>query len=275
MATVEGLCDNIAAGQLSVVTAVLQTSPSLACTAHPKTGWYPLHVAARHGHVSLIQLLCQQYSADPNAKGKGPGSPTALWVAAYGGQSIDVFRSLVSFGADINLPNSEKQTPLFAAAKNGLYETVCSLADLSADINRTDGWRTPLHVAIVEPRAPAAALRTVQVLVAKGAKVNALDGFGQTPLFVSCAEGKIEIVQWLLTQAASGSSSSNNSRSVVDVMVRSTGGPYPGLTAWDAALRRKDAVGEATVAVMRQCGCTTPPPLDPSARAPPQQCPVQ
>ena len=65
-----------------------------------KIGWFPLHYAAKYGHISVIRLLLEA-GRDVNAPAAAHGGRTALQAASEGGHE-DVVKLLISHGADVN-----------------------------------------------------------------------------------------------------------------------------------------------------------------------------
>lgn len=79
------------------------------------TNWTPLHIAARDGHLTLVQLLVEQ-DADINAMG-GPAeaTATALHLASTRGHTA-VVMMLLELKADVNSVNCAGETPLMKAS---------------------------------------------------------------------------------------------------------------------------------------------------------------
>ena len=104
---------------------------------------------------------------------------TALLRAARHGGYVDVVKSLVNQGADVNYMDANKWSPLMAAITGGGFETVKFLVDNGADVNARDQheW-TPLMLA-----AKDGDLEAVKLLVEKGAEVNAKNSSGKTALY--------------------------------------------------------------------------------------------
>jgi ankyrin repeat protein len=105
--------------------------------------------------------------------------------------------ALVEAGADPLIGTALNTTPLIVAAGGGTdlarprppeeramaVKTVALLVEKGADVNGAGqfGW-TPLHAAAMQGLDDV-----IAYLVGKGAKLDAMDGFGQTPLSISYA----------------------------------------------------------------------------------------
>ena len=118
-----------------------------------------LNAAAFHGHWRLCQFLLEK-GADPNSREAHTGETPlhAALSSRRAGQQL-VVKVLLAAGADANLAT----TP---GAETGAFMRDC----------RTRG-ETPLHRA-----AAFASEETVQLLLAAGAKIDARDANGDSPL---------------------------------------------------------------------------------------------
>jgi ankyrin repeat protein len=108
-------------------------------------------------------------------------------------------QALVNAGADPN-KRSPYDSPLHVAVRFGPPELVIALLDAGADIELTGyGGIHPLHGA-----AQAGQNKILSVLLARGARVDALDNVGRTPLmtFVSGAVGDAASLKLLLAAGA-------------------------------------------------------------------------
>ena len=124
-------------------------------------GCTPLSVAAIYGEEEMLRLLCERKDVDIN-KQDGGGS-AALHHASSRGQ-VGCMRILLGMGkADADTLNGSSYTALHIAAYNGHLE--------------------------------AAAL-----LIERGAKVNAADVYGETPL--DWAQSKVEMEAFLKSKGA-------------------------------------------------------------------------
>jgi ankyrin repeat protein len=169
-------------------------------------GLTALHQAAMWGDIPMLQTLLAR---KPNinvtcAAGETPGLTALHWAAIVG--SGDVGSLLLKSGADPKFAPNEGAyagfTSLHAAAQGGCVQLVQQL--LSLGMNPNALWLgndqrnvTPLYLA-----AGHGHREIVELLVKNGAKVDAVSGDGQTPLFQAIAGGNLEVVKSLLSAKA-------------------------------------------------------------------------
>lgn len=101
----------------------------------------------------------------------------------------------------VDLPNSAGETPLMMAALRDQDAWVTRMLDKGARIDGAaepgkPGW-TPLHYAASSPGAKA-----LQVLLSRGARIDARSPNGTTPLMMAAQYGTEEAVDLLLKQGA-------------------------------------------------------------------------
>ena len=151
---------------------------------------FPLHEAASHGHVAMVQFLLDK-GADPNKATDYGGTP--LYEATFRKHS-KVVKLLLEGGADPNKGNHyETKTPLARAVFNGQEDVVKLLLDSGADPNVADeGGTTPLHEA-----SKNGSKDIIIILLEGGADLNKGDGYGWTPLHYSSKECNRDIIHIL------------------------------------------------------------------------------
>jgi ankyrin repeat protein len=131
-----------------------------------------------------------------------PKPPTAKAPAisiheAVGTGNIEAVKKHLAAGTDVNA-NDGGWTPLWYAADEGHKEIVELLIAKGADVNaKNKGDVTPLYGAARSGRKEVA-----ELLIAKGADVNAKDVNGTIPLHYAAYEGHKEIVELLIAKGA-------------------------------------------------------------------------
>src|SRR5579885_147848 len=191
-----------ASGQRAVAALFVEQGADVNAT--DARGFTVLHYAAQNRNMTDLIKALLAHHANPNPRlTRNPGGgdeegalslagATPFLLAAAGGNSA-AMRALAEGGADPNIPTKDGTTPLMIAAGVGKYEDrgpaqtrsalecVKVALDLGADVNATgaNGW-TALHGA-----AYTGSDAIIQLLVSKGAKLDAKDRFGQTPLSIA------------------------------------------------------------------------------------------
>ena len=174
-----------------------------------------LHLAARDGHLKLIQLLIEN-GARVNVRDHSGGTPLK---DAAGSNSSEALKLLLKAGAE---PDSSAfsqacwlgrtdtvrllmdagirpDAGLANAAQGGHIELVRLLLAKGADVNRkAESGVTALHLAALQ-----GGLKTVGLLLEKGADPNATNKDNETPLHMAIAgDGDIEIIKLLVKYGA-------------------------------------------------------------------------
>jgi ankyrin repeat protein len=140
--------------------------------------------ACRKHQKDLVELLIRK-GADVNSKAWGNDAP-ALEVVWHGGigtpdipRMIGILRLLLDNGADPNPKDSAGWSPLHYVCDN--TDLTKLLLDEGANPNvRTRDRTTPLHLV-----ADTGNTAVAQLLISRGADVNAKDFYGSTPLSIA------------------------------------------------------------------------------------------
>ena len=142
-----------------------------------KYGWSSLYVAAKEGHLDMVNLLLD-WNADVDIKTNHGLSP--LFVATSNAR-IDIVKLLLQRGANVDIEDNSGSTPLYAAIFHDYVEELDVLLRHRAALDHTNnnGW-TPLYHAAVHGRA-----EIVELLLYLGADDTIADGEGRTPFDVS------------------------------------------------------------------------------------------
>ena len=140
----------------------------------------PVYYAALCGFPDVVEKLISEHLEHVNARGGAFG--TALHAAATRNH-VDVGRSLLKYGADVNSLGQWEQTPLHIASVWDHLDIGRWLLEHGADVNakQDDHW-TPLHEA-----ANNGHFELVRALLAHHADINAQNEIGDTPLHATAA----------------------------------------------------------------------------------------
>jgi ankyrin repeat protein len=204
-----------------------------------RNGQTPLIIASAMGHEAVaLQLL--ENGADPDAVDRIGFS--SLHRAVRDKKAVGIVKALLKHDADPNMRLNQARTasateygsplnratapiavtdtgmalqgatPLLLAAEINNYDAVVALVESGADpLIPTALNTTPLIVAagggtdIARPRPPeerAMAVKTVALLVEKGADVNGVGQFGWTPLHAAAYQGLDDVIAYLSSKGA-------------------------------------------------------------------------
>ena len=156
----------------------------------------PVADAAERGDLEAVRELLRQ-GADPNAA-QNDGMTALHWAAAE--NEAEIARTLLYAGATVRATTRlGGYTPLHLAGRAGHAEVAAILLEAGADPDAvTATGVTAMHFA-----ADADAALVVTALAARGANVNARDGFSErTPLMFAAARGADAAMAALLDAGA-------------------------------------------------------------------------
>jgi ankyrin repeat protein len=156
----------------------------------------PLYYVALCGFRSLMEHLCVTHQIDVNAMGGDHG--TALNAALSRGE-LEIARTLLRDGANINAVDIAGFSSLYRAAEAGHRAVVEFLLEHQADINIQHGEEveTSLHVAVW-----ARELDICRLLLKHGSDVASKMWDGWTPLHIASRYGYFGIAQELVAYGA-------------------------------------------------------------------------
>ena len=177
-------------------------------------GETPLYVASEAGKVEVVRLLLEAGADKEKATNNGA---TPLYVASEAGK-VEVVKMLLRAGADKEKATTFGGTPLLIASDNGHKEVVEILLKAGAIVNKVGSVQTPLHYSISnwnkkldKIKAETTMLHIgvdksykglVEILLAAGAVIDALDIEGEKPLYKAVKNGHPEVVDMLLEAGA-------------------------------------------------------------------------
>ena len=166
------------------VTQLLLTSSLnvnyMYCGDGPASQWCALHICAEKGRHECARLLLEA-GADPNMHDRYRQTPLFYAIAK---EWPDIVHLLLGHGADARVWDKDGREPIHVAAKCSDGSILRLLADVTIDVNIRDAdGRTPLWHAL---SVSEGRLRNAQMLIARGADVNAVDArFDRNPLQVA------------------------------------------------------------------------------------------
>jgi hypothetical protein len=138
-------------------------------------GARPLYYAALCGFHELMEHLMLKYPQSANANVGNCG--TALHSASYRGH-LQIVRSLLRHGVDVDRRGSSDCTPLICASWGGHCDIIQCLLEHGANVAVSDDYlNTSLTLA-----AYCGHVNSLRVLLEHGADVHSRDNNGRTPL---------------------------------------------------------------------------------------------
>lgn len=96
------------------------SSLGAACDVSDNRGWFPLHEAATIGHNGCLHVLLE-HNSDNLLNSRAYSGETPIFLASVNGH-VDCVKTLLEFGADVNVMNDEEVNLLVAAVKGGSQE---------------------------------------------------------------------------------------------------------------------------------------------------------
>jgi len=177
-------------------------------------GWRPLHAAAANGHLEVCKALVNDFKAEVNVQTNN--GVTSLFQAVAGGKrSIAVF--LISKHADVDLGSEGGWKPIHAACCNEFPKLTQLLVEKGADLSPVCvelKKYTPLHILIATEEPP---MELIKLLVDNGAKVNAKNETGGTPLHLAAFWGHFPVVKYLVKEGAKFDVQNNKGKTAMEV----------------------------------------------------------
>ena len=207
------VCEYSANGSLEKILQVLNRAESeRKFSAGPKTFCpdpkeqkpTPLVLSAQYGKTKVVEYFLRKYSdiIDINhvativslTTRKKVHCATALWAASTGGH-LDIVKTLISHGAEVNKATLTQSTPLRGASFHGYLEVMNFLLSNGAEINTPNCiGQSPLCIAAMRGKIEA-----VRFLIDHGASCTQTTINGYTIMHLSATKGRIDVVNYLLS----------------------------------------------------------------------------
>ncbi|XP_067313686.1 caskin-2 isoform X3 [Pseudorasbora parva] len=179
-------------GKADSVLMLLRSGAAVNSASHD--GQIPLHLAAQYGHYEVSEMLLQHQS-NPCVLNKAKKTPLDL-ACEFG--RVKVAQLLLSSNMVASLLEGDRKdasdsnfnTPLHLAARNGHKDVIWLLLKAGIDINRTTKAGTALHEAALYGKT-----EVVRLLLDAGIDVNIRNTYNQTALdivnqFTACHASK-------------------------------------------------------------------------------------
>ena len=206
-------------GHLDICQMLLERNADV--RVHGDSGDTPLHLAASSHHLEIVRILLQ-YNAEVNPGNEDgctpllmalskenaldDGGSTSLHPLSQGLQRGDLnivrlVRLLLESGANVNVYDTSRNTPLHFAASAGNLDVARMLLELGAEVDSQNDERlTPLQRASQGMREGHRDI--VRVLLDHGAYCDARDKRGNTALHFAASEGQLDVARMLLERGA-------------------------------------------------------------------------
>ena len=194
------LCEALAAAAKVQLGVMMPHTPNMLAYATPLeklgTPTPAVHVAASHGHLSVVSLLIG-WGVSANMC-RDPQGATALMQAAENGRRAVVEWLIDVGGADVNAQDNNGESALIYACRTAREDVVRVLLSRRAAVN-VDSMRSgsPLLVA-----CSMGAVGIVAMLLAHGASLDKPSAFRPvTPLLAAAMNGREDCILLLIQEA--------------------------------------------------------------------------
>ncbi|XP_068198540.1 ankyrin repeat and SOCS box protein 2-like isoform X2 [Antennarius striatus] len=169
-----------------------------------RPGWLAIHEAAWYGQHGCLRVLL---SAQPGMINKRTERGETALLIAVSKEQMRCVQVLLENGADRDIANYDKETPLYRACERNSAALVAVLLNHGAAVNThcIQGW-TALQEAVCRNN-----VEICEMLLTAGAKHNLTNIYGISPLFTAAQSGRVATLRLLLkhgsdinSQAADG-----------------------------------------------------------------------
>ncbi|XP_007257438.3 ankyrin repeat and SOCS box protein 2b isoform X1 [Astyanax mexicanus] len=179
------------------VETVSELASSASCIQTQTTteDWTALHEAAYCGQADCVKALLK---AKPTSVDKRTLQEQTALLIAIDGKHVECLKCLLVAGADPDISNKNKDTPLYKACEQESIDIVRVLLAFGAAVNQRchRGW-TALHEAVRRGNT-----QLCETLFQAGAAINPPSTYGITPLMEAARMGRTKIVEYLIQKGA-------------------------------------------------------------------------
>ncbi len=170
----------------------------------------PLHLASDCGHLNIVQLLLKKKAT---VDSKDWQNCTPLFMASQSGH-LEVAQLLIEKGAIVDAQSISNNTPLFEAVSNAKKDVAEMLIKKGANVNkRNRSGDTPFH-ELLNNRSGSKEhkehVKTLDLLIHSGARIDIKGAFGATPLIIACNNAWENAVSILIGKGANVNAKDNS-----------------------------------------------------------------
>lgn len=207
------ICDYSTRGQLEEMAETIErilserkckVGPETLCPDPIQQKPTPLVLSAQYGHKKIVDYILKKYGSVININHaatiislttrKKVHCATALWAASTGGH-LDIVKTLIAHGAEVNKATLTQSTPLRGASFHGYLGVMEYLLNNGAKIDTPNCiGQSPLCIAAMRGKIEA-----VKFLIDKGANRHQMTINGYTIMHLSATKGRIDVVKYLLS----------------------------------------------------------------------------
>jgi len=213
-------CNCRAISSLAILLLLSQVTIAFANGEYTRKMWAYLESTWKDVPDSVAKFI--YYNADVNAEhdpGQRSGMTPLLFAANKG--YVNIAKTLIKHGADVNAVDFQGRTALMYAAQNGDVDMIKVLLNADADIRIPDDQeQNALHFAV-----QACHLQAMQVLLQHNARINKRDVAGRSALMKACSNGSESIVTLLLSYGANYDFIDNNGETAMIYAIRADAVP--------------------------------------------------
>ncbi|KAF3703296.1 Ankyrin repeat and SOCS box protein 2 [Channa argus] len=190
----EPLFKAISAGDVSRVKALMM-QPGTNLMLPSKPGWLAIHQAAWFGQDTCVNVML---SAQPGMINKQTDRGETALLLAVTKDRLRCVQVLLEHGADPDIRNYDKETPLYRACERNNAATVAMLLNHGVGVNtHCIHGCTPLQEAVAQSN-----VEICEMLLKAGAKHNLTNMFGISPVFTAAQSGNLAPLRFLLRHGA-------------------------------------------------------------------------